>query len=176
MINKSQITINLPYAWMAKAIEEMQEKGIWTTQESIDAAFKDAIWDTLKKYQDLVEMRSEVFDNRLYESWAEEKASRLGDISIWVCSIKSKLVKGKKAFQGHWEQIWHYRHKYMTYQEWIDYMMTNWANWSCEHSTPMSFGWTEEQMKEYFTEEEFNREKMMPCTCKMCKDGETYSF
>jgi hypothetical protein len=178
-MSKAQITISL-LPWMSKDVEVLQEQGFLTTQESIDDAFMDAVQDILKKYQTLTEIRQEVFDCRLFESWEEERASRMGDISIHVRDIKQRRLDGgelhDRRSDGDWAMLDHCKHMYMTYQEWIDYMMEHWTDWKVGESKGHLYGWTEEQMKRHWPKKRFDAAKMKPCTCSMCKDGKSYCF
>ena len=160
---------------MIKTLERLQDQGFLTSQESIDYAFSDSILDTLKKWERLADIRNEVPDPYLSNNptWEGQRDEALSDVGIHVRDIKYHRENGVELYDSRithlFNQIEHTKHKYMTYQQWIDYHLEHWTDWKLNGKNGYFYGWTEEQLKERYKEDYFNAEKMQPCTCKYCK-------
>ena len=175
---KQYLKISL-YPWMPKVIEELQEQGFLTTQEHIDDAFQTIVFDTLKKWQQLAEMRKELPSKYGHgETWEAQKQESLSNIPYHVQYVKENLQRGCDIYEtcvdSHLQVIECRKHTYMTYQEWIDYNMKHWVDWEYNGKKGIIYGYTEQQVKAWYPEDRFNYEKAKPCTCKMCKDGAQY--
>ena len=174
MKNKKQIQIGLT-THMIKTIERLQDQGFLTSQESIDYAFRDGIYDTLKKWERLADIRNEVPNPYYCENatWEQQRDEALSDVWIHVRNIKEDREKGVELYDSRithrFNKIEHTKHMYMTYQQWIDYHLEHWTDWKLNGKNGYFYGWTEEKLKEHFKENFFNAEKMHPCTCDYCK-------
>tara|TARA_R110002012_G_scaffold234397_1_gene408004 strand:+ start:98 stop:619 length:522 start_codon:yes stop_codon:yes gene_type:complete len=159
---------------MIKTLERLQDQGFLTSQESIDDAFYESIYDTLKKWQHLADIRNEEPDPYLDSTWEQQRDAALSDVRIHVRYIKEYRENGVELYDSRithlFNVIEHTKHKYMTYQQWIDYHLEHWTDWKLNGKPGHFYGWTEEKLKARgFPEAHFNAEKMHPCTCAGCK-------
>ena len=110
---------------MIKTLERLQDQGFLTSQESIDDAFYESIYDTLKKWQHLADIRNEEPDPYLDSTWEQQRDAALSDVRIHVRYIKEYRENGVELYDSRithlFNVIEHTKHKYMTYQQWIDY-------------------------------------------------------